>query len=92
MFVSTHQNYDAMTSQELLELLVLGLLIIRVCSESAVWLLTLLPVATERIVFLPVYNGHLPSWYYVSLAAVRIRGLALAHDIVQLFLHRISES
>ena len=61
MFVSTYQNYDAMTSQELLELLVLGLLIVRVGSEFVVWLLTLLPVATERISPLPVYNEHLLS-------------------------------
>jgi len=74
MYVSTDQNYDAMTSREPLELLVLGLLIVRVGSESVVGLLTLLPVATERIVCLPVYNGHLPSWYCVSLTAARIRG------------------
>jgi len=47
MFVSADHGYDTMTSEELLKLLVLGLLIVRVGSESAVWLLTMLHLPTR---------------------------------------------
>ena len=91
MFVPTHQNYDAMTSQELLELLALGLLIVRVCSESAVSLLTLLPVRRSVLfayqcttdICLRGIASHWQQSGYGERLSPRHCSIVLAQNIIQ---------